>query len=70
MQEQVKPIQSNLLTKCDVLPVHEGKTGASVLSTLVVWASIYNECASRHNALVDVVKDAIKEDTKDENNTK
>jgi hypothetical protein len=64
VQEQVKPIQSNLLTKCDTLPAHEGKTGALMLSTMLAWATAYNECAERHNALVDVVKNVIKEEPK------
>ena len=53
--EQVSPIQSNLLTKCAELTKHEGTTGAMVLSTMVRWATEYNECAARHNNLVDAV---------------
>lgn len=52
----VDPIQENLLAKCPELSKHEGTTGAMVLTTLVDWASTYNECAARHNQLVDVVK--------------
>lgn len=55
MQEQVQPIQANLLTKCTELTKHEGTKGADVLLTLTTWASEYNECAARHNGLVDAV---------------
>lgn len=55
MREPVKPIQANLLVKCPELSKHEGTTGSMVLITLTNWASEYNECAARHNALVDAV---------------
>ena len=57
MREPVKPIQANLLEKCPELSKHEGTTGKDVLFTLTNWASEYNECAARHGALVDAVKD-------------
>jgi hypothetical protein len=53
--EQVQPIQQNLLTKCPPLSKHEGTTGKAVLDTLLHWASEYNDCATRHNGLVDTV---------------
>lgn len=56
MQEPVKPIQANLLTKCPELSKHEGTTGAMVLITLTNWATEYNECAARQAALVDAVQ--------------
>jgi hypothetical protein len=55
VQEQVKPIQANLLAKCPQLTKHEGTTGAMVIQTMISWASQYNDCAAKHNALVDVV---------------
>lgn len=57
VQEPVKPIQANLLEKCPELSKHEGTTGKDVLYTLTNWATEYNECAARHNQLVDVVND-------------
>ena len=57
VQEKVNPIQANLLEKCPELSKHEGTTGKDVLYTLTNWATEYNECAARHNQLVDVVKD-------------
>ena len=57
MQEKVSPIQANLLEKCPELSKHEGTTGKDVLYTLTNWATEYNECAARHNQLVDVVND-------------
>ena len=53
--EQVPPTQQNLLTKCPELSKHEGTTGAMVLSTMLRWAAEYNDCATRHNGLVDAV---------------
>jgi hypothetical protein len=55
VREQVKPIQQNLLTKCEELQKHEGTTGAMVILTLTQWASQYNECLIRHNGLVDAI---------------
>ena len=57
VQEKVNPIQANLLEKCPELSKHEGTTGKDVLYTLTNWATEYNECAARHNQLVDVVND-------------
>ena len=57
VQEKVNPIQANLLETCPELSKHEGTTGKDVLYTLTNWATEYNECAARHNQLVDVVKD-------------
>ena len=57
VQEKVNPIQANLLEKCPELSKHEGTTGKDVLYTLTNWATEYNECAARHNQLVDVVTD-------------
>ena len=59
VQEQVKPTQANLLKKCQELSKHEGTTGKMVLLTLTNWASEYNECAARHNSLVDVVNQSV-----------
>ena len=56
MQEQVAPTQANLLTKCPELTKHEGTTGKMVLLTMTTWATEYNECAARHNELVDVIQ--------------
>lgn len=61
MQEPVKPMQANLLEKCPELSKHEGKTGKDIIYTLTTWASEYNECAARHNQLVDAVKEQGKE---------
>lgn len=47
------------MTKCEELPKHEGTTGAMVLLTLTQWATQYNECATRHNGLVDVVNSVL-----------
>lgn len=54
--EQPKPIQQNLLAKCPPLSKHEGTTGAAVIRTMTLWAAEYNECANRHNLLVESVK--------------
>ena len=55
MREQAKPIQQNLLTKCEELPTHDGTTGSEILQTMILWATQYNECSETHNALVDVI---------------
>lgn len=55
VRAQAEPIQQNLLTKCEPLSEHEGTTGAMVLTTMLRWASEYNDCAARHNGLVDAV---------------
>jgi hypothetical protein len=59
VQEQAAPIQANLLAKCEPLTEHEGKTGSMVLLTLTRWATEYNECAARHNGLVDAIKGGL-----------
>lgn len=56
MQEQVKPIQENLLVKCPELSKHEGTTGSMVIVTLTNWAAEYNDCAARQHALIDAVR--------------
>lgn len=53
--ELVKPYQQNLLKKCPELSKHDGTTGKDVLATLLNWADEYNDCAVRHNGLVDAV---------------
>lgn len=59
VQEQAAPIQENLLAKCEPLTKHEGKNGSMVLLTLTRWATEYNECAARHNGLVDAIKGGL-----------
>jgi hypothetical protein len=54
---QAKPLQASLLTPCQPLPPHQGTTGADVLRTMTLWAGEFNECAERHNALVQALKD-------------
>lgn len=56
---QAGPIQQNLLQRCDELTRHEGTTGKMVLLTLTRWAAEYNECAARHNGLVDAIKGGV-----------
>ena len=60
VQEQVKPTQATLTIKCPILSKHEGTTGTAVLLTLTSWASEYNECATRHNGLVDAINQTEK----------
>ena len=54
--ELVPPLQANLLRKCpEFLSEHTGSTGAAALGTLTRWPSEYNDCAARHNGLVDAL---------------
>jgi hypothetical protein len=59
VRQEAKPIQQNLLTKCPPLTKHNGTNGVMVLNTLTRWAAEYNECAARHNGLVDAVKGGV-----------
>lgn len=52
------PIQENLLVKCEEqLDAVTGTTGKDAFLALKNDAVQYNECAARHNALVDIIKD-------------
>ena len=56
-QNDNTPIQENLLTKCPLeTPSPAGKAGKEVLTTLLEWEKFYNECAIRHDGLVDAVR--------------
>lgn len=48
--------QQALLVKCAALTKPTGKTGAQLLSLTVEWGQMYNECATRHNGLVDALQ--------------
>jgi hypothetical protein len=37
------------------LPDLTGKTGADIIATMTVWGGSYQECQTRHNALIDAV---------------
>ena len=37
-------------------PSPAGKAGKNVLTTLLEWEKFYNECAIRHDGLVDAVR--------------
>jgi len=37
-------------------PTLNGKTGADVVQTLLDWEKFYNECAVRHDGLVDAIR--------------
>ena len=55
---QVDPKQAALLQRCPVqLPPLEGSTGVDVYFAMRDWAAIYFDCATRHNGLVDVIKE-------------
>lgn len=43
--------------KCkETLPELNDGTGGEVLVTMTQWAAIYHDCKTRHNGLVDAVK--------------
>jgi hypothetical protein len=49
-------IQQNLLTKCpSSLPYDYGTDGSDWVLMAKEWSSIYHECATRHNGLVDIL---------------
>lgn len=51
-----KAIQQNLLAKCpSTLPYDYGTEGSDWMLLAKEWSSIYHECATRHNGLVDVL---------------
>ena len=48
--------QQNLLTKCpSTLPYDYGTEGSDWMLMAKEWSSLYHECATRHNGLVDVL---------------
>lgn len=47
--------QQSLLARCEALAKPAGKSGAQLLSLAVEWGDLYNECAARHNGLVDAL---------------
>lgn len=56
-QPEAKPYQQSLLAKCPTtLPqLNDGEAG-TILHTMADWASMYHECATRHNGLVDAIR--------------
>lgn len=51
------PLQANLLQRCpEFLTEHTGTDGKAVFRTMTNWPLEYNECAARHNGLVDAVQ--------------
>ena len=49
-------IQENLLSKCDVLPELEGGAGSDAYVWGLRVVAQYNDCATRHNGLVDAIR--------------
>jgi hypothetical protein len=56
VQTEQSVIQENLLSKCDVLAELDGGAGSDAYVWILRAVAQYNECATRHNGLVDVVK--------------
>jgi hypothetical protein len=58
-KHQPKPYQQNLLAKCPVklAPLSDG-TARSVALAMNQWKASYNDCATRHNGLVDAIRAA------------
>ena len=55
----LSPDQQNLLTKCpETLPELSDGTGQTGALVIKQTASIYHDCKTRHNGLVDAVKEA------------
>lgn len=54
---QIKPEQQNLLKKCaDEMPLVNGLNGKELTAAFVAWWAQYEDCKTRHNGLVDVIK--------------
>lgn len=48
--------QQTLLVRCpEVLPSEYGKSGSDWINMSKDWSSLYHECATRHNGLVDYI---------------
>lgn len=54
-------VQQTLLVKCAALSQPSGKTGEALLNLTIEWGNQYNECAARHNGLVDAITPAGRE---------
>uniref|UniRef100_UPI0035698DE9 hypothetical protein n=1 Tax=Marinobacter sp. TaxID=50741 RepID=UPI0035698DE9 len=53
----LSPDQQTLLTKCPKVPAQlTDGTGADVAIVIKETASVYHDCATRHNGLVDAVE--------------
>ena len=58
VQTQSEVTQAGLLVKCEPLPEVTGGDGVTVFPWVLNAVAQYNDCATRHNGLVDAVKQA------------
>lgn len=50
--------QEILLTQCSKdTPIPEGTTGKDLMETLIKYQTMYNECASTHDALINTIRE-------------
>ena len=57
-QPEARPYQQNLLTRCPAtLPTLSNGEAGTVLRTMTEWASQYHDCATRHNGLIEAIRE-------------
>ena len=55
---EASPYQQTLLTRCpETLPTLSDGEAGTVLRTMTEWASQYHDCATRHNGLIEAIRE-------------